>query len=34
MTTAMQPLDGVDLGKAQVIDHVPKLIQQLKFGAL
>lgn len=32
--TAIQPLEGVDLGKAQVIDHVPKVIKQLKFGAL
>ncbi|KAL1967262.1 hypothetical protein VTN77DRAFT_3308 [Rasamsonia byssochlamydoides] len=32
----MQPPEGVqvDLGKAQVIDHIPKVIKELKFGAL
>ncbi|KAL4995659.1 hypothetical protein BDV10DRAFT_174333 [Aspergillus recurvatus] len=32
----MQPLEGVqaDLGKAQVIDRVPKVIKELKFGVL
>lgn len=32
----MQPPEGVqvDLGKAQVIDRVPKVISQLKFGVL
>jgi DNA-directed RNA polymerase III subunit RPC1 len=32
----MQPLDAVpvDLGKAQVIDQVPKVIKELKFGVL
>lgn len=34
--TAMQPPEGaqVDLGKAQVIDRVPKVINELKFGVL
>jgi hypothetical protein len=32
----MQPPEGaqVDLGKAQVIDRVPKVIKELKFGVL
>ncbi|KAL4900800.1 hypothetical protein BDW74DRAFT_161090 [Aspergillus multicolor] len=32
----MQPMEGVqaDLGKAQVIDRVPKVIKELKFGVL
>lgn len=32
----MQPLEGaqVDLGKAQVIDSVPKVIKELKFGVM
>jgi hypothetical protein len=32
----MQPPEGVqvDLGKAQVIDRVPKIIKELKFGVL
>jgi hypothetical protein len=32
----MQPPEGaqVDLGKAQVIDSVPKVIKELKFGVL
>ena len=32
----MQPLEGVqvDLGKAQVIDRIPKMIKELKFGVL
>lgn len=36
VTTAMQPLEAVkvDLGKAQVIDRVPKVIKELKFGVL
>lgn len=33
---AMQPPEGaqMDLGKAQVIDRVPKVIKELKFGVL
>lgn len=36
LTTAMQPPEGaqVDLGKSQVIDSVPKVIKELKFGVL
>ncbi|KAI9371302.1 DNA-directed RNA polymerase III largest subunit [Aspergillus egyptiacus] len=36
LTAQMQPLEGVqaDLGKAQVIDRVPKVIKELKFGVL
>ncbi|RAK72832.1 DNA-directed RNA polymerase III core subunit RPO31 [Aspergillus fijiensis CBS 313.89] len=36
LTTVMQPPEGVqvDLGKAQVIDRVPKVIKELKFGVL
>ncbi|KAL4814705.1 hypothetical protein BDW67DRAFT_176885 [Aspergillus spinulosporus] len=36
LANAMQPLEGVqaDLGKAQVIDRVPKVIKELKFGVL
>ena len=36
LDSAMQPLEGVqaDLGKAQVIDRVPKVIKELKFGVL
>lgn len=36
VTTAMQPPEAaqVDLGKAQVIDRVPKVIKELKFGVL
>ena len=32
----MQPPEGaqVDLGKAQVIDRVPKVIKELKFGVM
>jgi len=32
----MQPSEGaqVDLGKAQVIDRVPKVIKELKFGVM
>jgi hypothetical protein len=32
----MQPSEGaqIDLGKAQVIDRVPKVIKELKFGVL
>lgn len=30
----MQSMMDVDLGKAQVIDNVPKVIKELKFGAL
>lgn len=32
----MQPPEGaqIDLGKAQVIDRVPKVIKELKFGVL
>jgi DNA-directed RNA polymerase III subunit RPC1 len=30
----MQSMMEVDLGKAQVIDNVPKVIKELKFGAL
>jgi DNA-directed RNA polymerase III subunit RPC1 len=32
----MQPSEAVkvDLGKAQVIDRVPKVIKELKFGVL
>ncbi|OJJ60468.1 hypothetical protein ASPSYDRAFT_56036 [Aspergillus sydowii CBS 593.65] len=36
LSNVMQPLEGVqaDLGKAQVIDRVPKVIKELKFGVL
>lgn len=36
LTTAMQPPEGapVNLGKAQVLDSVPKVIKELKFGVL
>jgi hypothetical protein len=36
LTTAMQAPEGaqIDLGKAQVIDSVPKVIKELKFGVL
>ena len=32
----MQPSEGaqIELGKAQVIDRVPKVIKELKFGVL
>lgn len=32
----MQPPEGsqVDLGKAQVVDRAPKVINELKFGVL
>jgi DNA-directed RNA polymerase III subunit RPC1 len=34
LTPTMQEAAKVDLGKAQVIDRVPKVIKELKFGVL